>query len=108
MTPEQERDHYKAWNETLSTSLAAMRRERDEARQRAERAEAECERLREMFNARGEVCTAVRAGISAMQNGTSRDALVAEAETFAALNRLMALEKRAADLSPAPAVEENP
>ena len=89
----------------LPTLLRLARRglEADAAAQRAERAEAELEKMREMFNARGEVCTAVRSGISAMQNGTARDALVAEAETYAALNRLMALEKQDADLSPAPA-----
>ena len=89
----------------LLTLLRLARRglEADAAAQRAERAEAELEKMREMFNARGEVCTAVRSGISAMQNGTARDALVAEAETYAALNRLMALEKQDADLSPAPA-----
>ena len=90
-----ERDEDLFITDTLDMLLAAA--------QRAERAEAEVEKMREMFNARGEVCTAVRSGISAMQNGTARDALVAEAETYAALNRLMALEKQDAALAPQPA-----
>ena len=66
----------------------------------------EAERIRALFDARGEVCTAVRAGIAAMQNGSYRDSAVAEAETYAALNRLIALEKAAA-LSPAPAASSS-